>query len=198
MVETPPARAGTAAVSATVSMDVLDDSRALRRGDIVNLRIVEDRDPPVSLRVNDSGEIEAPYIGRVRAQGKTPRGLAYEIKGLLQRDYYHTATVILTLDMEGQQRSPGIIYVSGAVRGGGPQEIPTNESYTVSKAILRAGGFADFANQRKVRLTRARPDGTTDTKLIDVKEIIEKGRHDLDVEVSPNDYIVVPERLINF
>jgi polysaccharide export outer membrane protein len=197
LVETPPARAGTAAVSATVSMDVLDDSRPLRRGDIVNLRIVEDRDPPVGLRVNDSGEIEVPYVGRVRAQGRTPRSLAYEIKGLLQRDYYHTATVILALDMEGQ-RSPGIIYVSGAVRGGGPQEIPSNESYTVSKAILRAGGFADFANQRKVRLTRARPDGTTDTQLIDVKEIIEKGRHDMDIEVLPNDYIVVPERLINF
>lgn len=178
-------------------MDVLDDSRRLRRGDIVNLRIVEDRDPPVGLRVNDSGEIEVPYVGRMRAEGMTPRSLAYGIKNLLQRDYYHNATVILTLDMEGQ-RSPGIIYVSGAVRGGGPQEIPSNESYTVSKAIMRAGGFADFANQRKVRLTRLRPDGGTDTELVDVKQVIEKGRHDLDVEVQPNDYIVVPERLINF
>jgi len=195
--ERPQVRAGTAAVSATVSMDVLDDSRPMRRGDIVNLRIVEDRDPPVGLRVNDSGEIEVPYVGRVRAEGRTPRALAYEIRSLLQRDYYHNATVILTLDMEGQ-RSPGLVYVSGAVRGGGPQDIPPNESYTVSKAILRAGGFADFANQRKVRLTRARPDGGTDTQVIDVKEIIEKGRHDLDVEVRANDYIVVPERLINF
>ncbi len=197
LTESPPTRAGTAAVSATVSMDVLDDSRRLRRGDIVNLRIVEDRDPPMGLRVNDSGEIEVPYVGRMRAEGMTPRSLAYDIKNLLQRDYYHNATVILTLDMEGQ-RSPGIIYVSGAVRGGGPQEIPSNESYTVSKAIMRAGGFADFANQRKVRLTRLRPDGGTDTELVDVKEVIEKGRHDLDVEVRPNDYIVVSERLINF
>lgn len=195
--ERPQVRAGTAAVSATVSMDVLDDSRPMRRGDVVNLRIVEDRDPPVGLRVNDSGEIEVPYVGRVRAEGRTPRALAYEIKSLLQRDYYHNATVILTLDMEGQ-RSPGLVYVSGAVRGGGPQDIPPNETYTVSKAILRAGGFADFANQRKVRLTRARPDGGTDTQTIDVKEIIEKGRHDLDVEVRANDYIVVTERLINF
>lgn len=195
--ENPPTRAGTAPVATTVSMEVLDDNRRLGRGDVVNFRIVEDRDPAVSLQVTDSGDLEVPYIGRVRAEGKTPRALAFEIKGLLQRDYYHSATVIMGLDTEGQ-RSPGRIYVTGAVRGAGPQEIPANEKFTVSKAILRAGGFADFANQRKVKLTRARPDGSTDTIIVDVKEVIEKGRQDLDVEVLPNDFIVVTERMINF
>ena len=74
----------------------------------------------------------------------------------------------------------------------------SHETLTVSKAILRAGGFSNFANQRKVKLTRAGPDGQTDTRIIDVKEIIERGRLDLDVEIRPNDFIVVPERLINF
>jgi polysaccharide biosynthesis/export protein len=176
---------------------VLDDSRPLNRGDVINIRIVEDRDPPIGLQVTDSGDVEVPYVGRVRASGKSPRRLAYDIKALLERDYYHQATVIVGLDMEGQ-RSPGRIYVTGMVGAPGPQEMPANEKFTVSKAILRAGGFATFANQRKVRLTRARSDGQTDTEIIDVKEIIEKGRHELDVELRPNDFIVVPERLINF
>lgn len=193
----PPTRAGTAAVSATVSMDVLDDSRTLNRGDIVNFRIVEDRDPPVSLQITDSGDMEIPYVGRLRAEGKTPRQLAFEIKSLLERDYYHNATVILAIDMEGQ-RSPGIIYVTGMVGAPGPMPIPPNETFTVSKAILRAGGFATFANQRRVRLTRTMADGETKVQTIDVKEIIEKARPDLDVEVLPNDLILVPERLINF
>ena len=193
----PPTRAGTAAVSATVSMEVLDDSRRLSRGDIVNLRVVEDRDPPVALQITDSGDLEVPYIGRVRAEGKSPRELAFEIKSLLEREYYHNATVILGLDVEGQ-RSPGLIYVTGMVGSPGPLQIPPNEAFTVSKAILRAGGFGTFANQRKVKLTRTQPDGTTDTKIVDVKKIIERGRPDLDVEVLPNDLILVPERLINF
>ena len=193
----PVTRAGTAAVSTTVSMDVLDDSRPMARGDVVNLRIIEDRDPPVSLKVTDAGDIEVPYIGRVRAEGKTPRAFAFDVKHMLERDYYHRATVIVSLDMEGQ-RSPGRIYVTGAVRGAGPQDIPANERFTVSKAILRAGGFSDFSNQRKVRLTRSNLNGTTETFTIDVKEIIEKGRQELDVEVLPNDFVVVPERMINF
>jgi protein involved in polysaccharide export with SLBB domain len=188
---------GTAAVSTMGSMDVLDNSRQLARGDVVNFRIIEDGDLPVALRINDSGDIEAPYVGGVQAQGRTPRALAYEIKSMLERDYYHTATVIVSIDIEGQ-KSAGQFYMSGAVRSTGPQEIPFNEKFTVSKAILRAGGFADFANERKVKLTRALPDGQTETKYINVKEIIEKGRLDLDVEIQPNDFITVPERLINF
>jgi len=187
----------TAAVSATVSMEVLDDSRPLSIGDAVNVRIVEDRDPPVTLQVKDSGDLEVPYVGRVRAAGLTPRGLAYAIKTELERDYYHNATVIVGLDTARQQ-SAGLFYLTGMVNSPGPQEIPTYETLTVSKAILRAGGFSNFANQRKVKLTRAGPGGQTDTRIIDVKEIIERGRLDLDVEIRPNDFIVVPERLINF
>jgi protein involved in polysaccharide export with SLBB domain len=187
----------TAAVSATVSMEVLDDSRPLSIGDAVNVRIVEDRDPPVTLQIKDSGDLEVPYVGRVRAAGLTPRRLAYAIKSELERDYYHNATVIIGLDTARQQ-SAGLFYLTGMVNSPGPQEIPTYETLTVSKAILRAGGFSNFANQRKVKLTRAGPGGQTDTRIIDVKEIIERGRLDLDVEIRPNDFIVVPERLINF
>lgn len=187
----------TATVSATVSMDVLDDSRALSIGDAINLRIVEDGDPPVTLQIKDSGDLEVPYVGRVRAAGLTPRRLAFAVKSELERDYYHNATVIIGLDTARQQ-SAGLFYLTGMVNSPGPQEIPTYETLTVSKAILRAGGFSNFANQRKVKLTRAGLDGRTETQIIDVKSIIEKGRLDLDVEIRPNDFIVVPERLINF
>ncbi|MBJ7326855.1 MAG: polysaccharide biosynthesis/export family protein [Chthoniobacterales bacterium] len=189
---------GTAAtVSTTVSMDVLDANRQLARGDVINFRIVEDKDPPIALRINDSGDIEIPYIGTVAAGGKTPRELAFSMKSMLERDYYHNATVIISLDTAGQ-RSAGLFYLTGAVAGGGPMEIPFNEKFTVSKAIMRAGGFAEFANQRKVLVTRPQPDGTTETIVVNVKEVIEKGRQDLDVEVLPNDIIRVTERLINF
>lgn len=193
----PSGLSSTAAVSATVSMDVLDDSRPLSIGDAVNIRIVEDGDPPVTLQIKDSGDLEVPYVGRVRAAGLTPRGLAYAIKRELERDYYNNASVIVGLDTARQQ-SAGLFYLTGMVNSPGPQEIPTYEKLTVSKAILRAGGFSTFANQRKVKLTRALPGGQTETQIIDVKQIIERGRLDLDIEIRPNDFIVVPERLINF
>ena len=79
-------------------------------------------------------------------------------------------------------------------------EIPADETFTVTKALLRAGGFGDFANKRKVRLIRKKSENSTETETIyvDVEEIIEKGRQDKDPVLNPDDMIVVPKKLINF
>ena len=144
----------TSTVMRTNSMNVLDDRRRLGTNDFVSFRVVEDRDNESQrLRVNDNGQLEVPYIGLVQAAGKTSKELAYNVKSALEKEYYFNATVIIAVD-HISEKSRGKIYVSGSVKGPGPQEIPPDESYTVSKAIIRAGGFGDFANTRKVRVTR--------------------------------------------
>src|SRR4029078_3818131 len=105
------------------------------------------------LRVNDNGELEVPYVGLVQAQGRNCRELAYNIKNLREKEYYYHATVILAVDRISE-KSRGKVYVYGSVHAQGPQEIPADETYTVSKAVIRAGGFGDFANKRKVKVTR--------------------------------------------
>jgi polysaccharide export outer membrane protein len=142
--------------------------------------------------VNDNGELEVPYIGLVPAQGRTCRELAYAIKAALEKEYYYHATVILAIERVSE-KSRGRIYVYGSVKGQGPQEIPADESYTVSKAIIRAGGFGDFANKRKVKVTRKNGQDFT----IDLKRVIEEGRTDEDMVLQPDDQIYVPQRLIN-
>jgi len=189
-------RDSSSAAAYTTSMDVLDDERPLRIGDRLSMRVVEDREPPVSLLVTDSGEVEVPLIGRVIAKGKTCKQLAYAIKVPLERDYYYKATVIIALDVAGL-KSPGRVYVTGQVRNQGPLDIPPDETFTVSKAILRAGGFADFANKRKVKLVRKK-GGSTETTIVDVELVVKKGRTDKDPVVEADDTIIVPERLINF
>ena len=186
----------SSAVARTTSMNVLDDKRSLQIGDRLSMRVVEDRKPPVSLIVTDSGEVEVPLIGRVQAKGKTCKQLAYAIKEPLQREYYYKATVIIGLDFE-TLKSPGRVYVTGQVRNQGPLDIPPDETFTVSRAIIRAGGFADFANKRRVRLVRKDGDKPK-TIIVDLELVIKKGQTDKDPVVEPDDTIIVPERLINF
>jgi len=183
----------TSTVMRTNSMTVLDDKKRLGSNDHVSFRVVEDRDNDSQrLRVNDNGELEVPYIGLVPAQGKTCKELAYTIKAALEKEYYYHATVILAVDRVSD-KSRGRIYVYGSVKGQGPQEIPADETYTVSKAIIRAGGFGDFANKRKVKLTRKNGQDVT----IDLKRVIEEGHTEEDVALQPDDQIYVPQRLIN-
>jgi polysaccharide export outer membrane protein len=186
-------------VAYTTSMEVLNDKRKLGPGDRVSFRVVEDRKQPVQLVVTDSGEMEVPLVGRVPAADKTCKQLAYDIKSLLEKEYYFQATVILGLDsLSG--KSPGRIYLMGQIRGQGAMDLPADEELTVSKAILRAGGLADFANRKKIRLIRKKgPDlKETETIIVNLSEILDKGRYDKDPVLVPGDVINVPERLVNF
>src|SRR5256712_921279 len=183
----------TSTVLRTNSMAVLDDKKKLGSNDFVSFRVVEDRDNESQrLRVNDNGELEVPYIGLVPAQGHTCKELAYTIKAAFEKEYYYHATVILAVDRVSE-KSRGRIYVYGSVKGQGPQEIPADESYTVSKAIIKAGGFGGFANNRKVKLTRT----TCQEHTVDLNRAVEEGHTDEDLELGPDDQIYVPQRLIN-
>jgi protein involved in polysaccharide export with SLBB domain len=179
------------------SMDALDDKHRLAVGDRVSFRIIQDEDEPRSMVITDSGDLDVPHIGRFPARGKTCRELATELKAELEKEYYYTATVILAVDL--MARSRGRVWLVGPVRMPGPQDIPSDEVYTVSKAILRAGGFTDAADKRKVRITRKGAEGAADTTtVVDVGEIIEKGRTQNDVVLEAGDLIYVPDRLIRF
>jgi len=183
----------TSAVRWTNSMTVLDDKKRLGPNDYVSFRVVEDRDDESQrLRVNDNGELEVPYAGLVPASGRTCKQVAYAVKAALEKEYYYNATVIIAVDRVSE-KSRGKVYIIGSVRGPGPQEIPADETYTVSKAIIRAGGFSDFANKRKVKLTRRNGEAFE----VDLKRVIEQGRSDEDVVLQPDDQVFVPQRLIN-
>lgn len=183
----------TSTVLRTNSMAALDEKKKLGPNDFVSFRVVEDRDNDSQrLRVSDNGELEVPYIGPVPAQGRTCKELAYNIKAALEKEYYYHATVILALDRVSE-KSRGKVYVYGSVKAQGPQEIPADENYTASKAVIRAGGFGDFANKRKVKVTRKGGQDFT----VDLKRVIEEGHTDEDVALQPDDQIYVPQRLIN-
>ena len=182
----------------TNSMDALDDQHRLAIGDRLSFRIVEDEEDPKPLLVTDSGDLEVPYIGRFPAVGTTCKQLARQLKTELEKEYYYEATVIIAVDIMAKSR--GKVYLVGPVRMPGPQEIPSDEVLTLSKAILRAGGFGDYADRHKVRVTRkgAAAGGQDLVFTVDVAEILEKGRTESDLPLVPGDLIYVPERLIRF
>jgi protein involved in polysaccharide export with SLBB domain len=205
----PPAAASTpqappaAAVPGLLNGYEPDETYKLRVGDTISFRILEDRiwnpqNAPQSLVVVDSGEVDVPYIGRVQAVGKTSKQLGGEIKAALEKDYYKLATVVLSLNVA----SPilGRVYIWGQVHNQGSLDVGVNENLTAGKAILRAGGFADFANKRKVKVVRSTPGagGKTQTFELDMQQILEEGKIDKDVVLQPNDLIIVPSRLVNF
>ncbi len=196
----PVSDAGPVAASAAnySSMDMLDNNRKLGIGDRVSYRVIEDKEDPKPLVVTDSGELEIPYYGRVKAAEKTCKAVAMEVKASLEKELYIKATVILAVDLLNKKR--GSVYLAGQVHNMGSQDIPSDEVFTLTKAILKAGGFGDFADKKRVKVTRQPPVGQTNSLVfvVDVEQIFEKGKTDKDMKLEPGDLILVPSRAINF
>lgn len=192
-----PVSGAATAIAAINSMEVLDNQRPLSPGDQINFRIVEDREAPITLQVTDSGDVEVPIVGRIPAEGKTCRQFAQMVKASLEKGYYRRATVIVGIDSLSRT-SLGVVYLTGQVQSQGPVELPGREQLTVSLAILRAGGFSDFADKRRVRVIRKNANQETETFKVDVKAVLEKGQLEKDMVVKPGDVIIVPERMFNF
>jgi len=194
---------GAPAVSGLFTGYVPDATYKLRVGDTISFQIAEDRiwnslDVPKPLVVTDSGEVDVPYVGRVVAVDKTCKQLGDDIKAALEKDYYQKATVALSLNEAN--RIVGRVYIWGQVHNQGPLDLQMNENLTVGQAILRAGGFADFANKTKVKVVRGAADatGTKQTFDLDLEQILEKGKTEKDIVLQPGDLIIVPSRLVNF
>jgi protein involved in polysaccharide export with SLBB domain len=178
--------------SGTNTMDRLDEKHKLAIGDKLSFRIVEDEEDPKALFVTDAGDVEIPpSLGRYPAVGKTCKELALDLKKELEKEYYYQATIIIAVDQ--MTKSRGKVYVVGSVHNPGPQDIPSDEVLTLGKAILRAGSFGDFADKHNVRVTRGAQNFT-----VDVGQIFDKGKTDLDMPLEPDDLINVPERAIRF
>ena len=78
-------------------------------------------------------------------------------------------------------------YIDGEVKG--PNRQIYNSRITVLKALASAGGFTDFANKKKVKLTRV--DGRT--QIVNCVKALDNPN--LDPEIYPGDKIQVPRRL---
>ena len=82
------------------------------------------------------------------------------------------------------------VFVLGAV--GGPRAIPAREGLTALEAILEAGGYNRFADEKSTTIIRRTADGVKRIK-VNGQALIEKGDMSQNVVLEPGDYIIVNE-----
>ena len=95
-------------------MDLLDDEHFLQSGERLLYSVIEEREDPEVLVVDEQGALEVPLIGRmVFSTNATCRAIAYAIKQRLQEDFFYQATVVLRRQdlLKGQAH----VYVYGEV-----------------------------------------------------------------------------------
>ena len=172
--------------------------RVIVPGVTISVTVDEDRSLNRAYLIPVGGAIDYPPLGRMVVEGLTPDEVAQKIRESLEKDYFQKATVTVAVEAVPIGGSGGVIYVIGNVNRPGPLLLPKDEKFTVTKAIIAAGNFATFANGGKVQLIRYNEAGKKYVTYIDVDRIMKRGEFEKDIQVQNGDWIIVPEKLINF
>jgi protein involved in polysaccharide export with SLBB domain len=136
-----------------------------------------------SVRVDENGDVNLLFIGKVKAEGKTSGELEEAVNGAYRESGQYedpqVTVTVLTL----------YYYVDGQVVEPGRKQYM--REITLYRAIVAASGFTPFAAPARVRLIRQTPEGETKVYVINVRKIM--GGAPDDVVILPNDIIRVPK-----
>lgn len=120
-------------------------------GDVIAVKIQGVTDPPgFEGTIDEGGEIEMLYLGRIKAAGLTTKELAERIKYLFIQKGYYPPSVLENMLVT--------VYVGTRyyyMTGEGPRgRFQLSGPTTVYKAILSNGGSAEFADLKRVIVHR--------------------------------------------
>jgi polysaccharide export outer membrane protein len=130
--------------------------------------------------IRPDGKITVPFLGDVVAAGFTPLELSNSIKERLKK-YIVDPDVSVSVTQVNSKR----YYIQGEVgrTGGFPLLVPTK----VLEALVNAGGFKDFANQKKIVIMRV----TGERLNFNYKEVIQGKKMEQNIYLKPGDIIIV-------
>ncbi|MFP3564651.1 polysaccharide biosynthesis/export family protein [Paraburkholderia sp. SIMBA_030] len=138
---------------------------------------------PYGQTVAADGTIYFPFVGRIRAAGKTVGELRDQLAAGLVRYIRNPQVDVRVLSYRGQK-----IQVTGEVKTPGPLAV-SDVPLTLVDAITRSGGTTGEADIQRVRLTRNKK-----LYVLDANRMLDSGDTTQDVMLQGGDVINIPDR----
>ena len=160
-------------------------------GDLLRITVYRQPDLDLEVRIPDNGWISFPLIGAVQAVGSGLSALEQGIRQRLEKDYLKNPSVTVTVKEYAKRK----VFIVGGVAKPDGYEVSPDTRMTVLQLVAAAGGFTDRAYKEYVQVVRRQ--GTSDravlrVSLVEVELQISKGKPEADLELWPDDLVVVP------
>lgn len=132
---------------------------ALKTGESFGLRISGVPADEVSLvsaqyGISDAGTIRLPYLKiAIKAAGLKPSALARKIEAAYRSAQIYTQPTIQVDSTTAATSAQRFLSVVGEVKT--PRSVTFAPGMTLLDAIAQCGGFTDFADEKKIKLTRS-------------------------------------------
>lgn len=160
--------------------------------DVIRISVYGEAAISMDYAVSAAGEINHPFLGRVKLEGMSVEQAQEYITKRLDRDFLVNPMVTVTTVKSAGRR----IIIFGQVKSPGEHHIPHDQPMTLLRAIATAGGFTGLAAQSRIRIVRKTADDEGERVInADVTRIL-RGRGDAqDIPLQPDDVITVPESI---
>src|SRR6185295_20206470 len=131
-----------------------------------------------------------PLIGAVQAVGGSSSVLEQSIRRQLEKDYLKNPSVTVTVREYAKRK----VFIVGGVAKPDGYEVAADSRTTVLQLVAAAGGFTDRAYKEYVQVVRRQGTGERAVirlSLVDVERQIARGIPEADLELWPDDLVVI-------
>jgi polysaccharide export outer membrane protein len=164
--------------------DPSSDHYLIGPNDLLNIFVWKEPDLTQDISVMPDGRITFPMIGTVMAEGQTVVGLKNIITEKL-KDFVSEPEVTVIVRASNSR----IVYTIGKVVSPGPY--PLASDMTVLQALSTAGGFAQWAETKQIKIVR-RKKGKEVMLRFNYDDFIKGKDLKQNIVLEPNDTIIVP------
>jgi polysaccharide export outer membrane protein len=162
----------------------LPETGELGSGDIISIRVFDEKELSGEFTISDKGQINYPYIGRIDVAGLTCSEVEMRVAEGLRDGYLKEPSPSCSIKEYNSKR----IYVLGEVKQ--PGSYPYKANLSIVEAFALAGGATNRAATNGTKLTRE-IDGKEVNVRVPMQEIVEGRRRN--IELIPGDVVYVPE-----
>ena len=161
-----------------------NDQYVIGAEDVLSIHVWKEDAFTRTIPVRMDGKISLPLVEEIKAAGLTPLQLK-EVLTRRLKEFIENPVVSVTVTEANSYK----VYISGQVKTPGVYRLRSETS--VAQIIPMAGGFTDWANQKKILIIR-NENGREKRMTVNYKKIMRGSDPDSNVILKAGDTIIVP------
>lgn len=169
---------------AQVEIGTDNDQYVIGAEDVLSIHVWKEDAFTRTIPVRMDGKISLPLVQEIKAAGLTPLQLK-EVLTRRLKEFIENPVVSVTVTEANSYK----VYVSGQVKTPGVYRLRSETS--MAQIIPMAGGFTDWANQKKILIIR-NENGREKRMTVNYKKIMRGSDPDSNVILKTGDTIIVP------
>ena len=171
-------------VKASGEVTADSDTYVIGPEDVLSINVWREEALTRQVPVRSDGRISLPLVDEIQAAGLTPLQLKEKLTLRLKEFIENPNVSVIVAEANSQK-----VYVSGEVRT--PGVYPLRGGATLLQIIPMAGGFTEWADQKKVLIIRK--EGEKGKRIVvNYKKIVSGEDMSYNIILKPGDTVIVP------